>query len=300
MCTALRTAGLSAEILELDRQLPTKLLEGDYDVAFPVTHGPLGEDGCLQGLLEVLDVPYVGADVRASAAAAHKPTAKKLFAAAGLPLAQGATAHRRDGAAASAARLLEQLGSKLVLKPASGGSAIGVQRLLGDSTVVEVEQALSAAFEVSDEVLVEQLMVGQEVTCGVLDLDEGPLALPPTLVRSVGSDWYDFRARYATGGSQHECPAQLPPEIYEMVQRCAVGAHRAVGARDLSRVDFVVMESSVVVLEVNTLPGMTATSNYPEAAGVYGIPFPDLCARFVRQALSRGNRTVPKVEPIPD
>jgi D-alanine-D-alanine ligase len=291
---------MTADILELDAQLPAALLAGGYRVAFPIAHGPLGEDGCLQGLLEVLGIPYVGSGVLASAVAAHKPTAKRLFEAAGLPTAPGVLARRGDDLAALGRDVLERFGCELVLKPASGGSAIGVQRLLGQRSAEEIASALESAIALSSEVLVEKLAAGREVTCGVIETDAGTRALPPTLIRSVSSDWYDFRARYAAGGSQHECPAKLPSELYGKVQQCAVGAHCAVGARDLSRVDFVVLEDEVVVLEVNTLPGMTATSNYPEAAQVDGIDFPELCRLFVERTLARPARDVPTVEQIPE
>jgi D-alanine-D-alanine ligase len=258
----------------------------------------LGEDGCLQGLLEIMGLPYVGSGPRASALAAHKPSAKVLFQAAGLPLARGVLVERSEGASDAARRVARELGLSVVLKPASGGSAIGVVRLPA-AGVSDLERGLERVFEL-DDVLVECFHSGREVTCGVLETDAGTAALPPTLIEAQASDWYDFRSRYQAGGSTHTCPAPLGDEIVAEVQSIAVAAHRALGARDLSRVDFVVEPSgAVLLLEVNTLPGMTQTSNFPEAAAVSGVPFPELCAMLCRRAWRRPRRVTPTVMNMP-
>ncbi len=283
-----RAANWDAELVELDTQLATSL--AGVDVAFPIAHGALGEDGCLQGMLEVLGVPYVGADVRASAMAAHKPTAKALFAARGLPLAQGSLVARAKLADLSSQvnELLTTLGKDLVVKPASGGSAIGVA-LLRATNAAELAQALEAALQ-TDDALVEQLHEGHEVTCAVLERAGVPEALNPTRIYAQAAQWYDFRSRYGTGGSRHECPAQLPEAVFRRVQEVAVNAHLALGCRDLSRVDFVVTDQGPILLEVNTLPGMTPTSLFPEAAAASGIEFPELCDLLLKNALNRPSK----------
>lgn len=294
VCAALLEAGHEAEVIELDRELAVGLTAKDWDVVFPVTHGPLGEDGCLQGLLEVLDLPYVGSGVLASAIAASKPHAKTFFAKAGLPLAEDAHVQRGEDLAARAVELRNALGGGLVVKPASGGSAIATTRVRADDDDAQLVAALAQALDVDRVALVEQFIVGKEVTCGVLENEEGePQALPPTLILSKAAEWYDFKSRYAAGGSEHQCPAPLDPALTKRVQQIAVAAHRAVGARDLCRADFVVGDAGPVLLEVNTLPGMTATSLYPEAAGVAGVAFPVLCDRLVRRAAARGLRERP-------
>lgn len=301
---ALVDAGYQVQRIELHAALPSELWdttrgEGRFDVVFPVTHGPLGEDGCLQGLLEVLDLPYVGSDVRASAIAAHKPTAKVLFTRAGLPVADERVVRRDEDPAEAARSVLTTLGDRLVIKPASGGSAIGVRRFEQGVSVEELTQALSEALS-TDHVLAERFHAGMEVTCGVLADEDGERALPPTLIHAKANEWYDFTSRYRQGGSDHQCPAPFDPELTGRVQSLALGAHRAVGARDLSRVDFVVAPNGqVTVLEVNTLPGMTATSNYPEAALAVGISFAELCDRLVRNALRRPRRIPPVALAIP-
>lgn len=300
---ALRTAGCHAETIELDAGLPAALLSGAFDVVFPTTHGPLGEDGCLQGLLEVIGVPYVGSGVLGSATAASKPAAKRCFRAFGLPLAGERVVHQGEVEQVDLEQLLDELGPSLVVKPASGGSSIGVQRLGAETRATDLRAALLRSFEVDPEALIESFVSGLEVTCGVLERDDGAVAFPPTLIHSNAAEWYDFKSRYATGGSRHVCPAPLSAQRLARVQQVAVAAFRAVSARDLARMDFVVPEDEgqdVTLLEVNTLPGMTATSLFPEAAAVAGYTFPELCLHLARRARARPARYVPDEVPLPD
>ena len=301
---ALSTKGHEAVAVELEATLGQRLSEARFDVVFPVTHGPLGEDGCLQGLLEVLGLPYVGSGVLASALAMSKPHAKAQFRSVGLPVAPDAVVGAGEDLRVMARRARSQLGPAVVVKPAASGSALGVSRVAASDPDDALVLALERALESGSYALVERFVVGQEVTCGVLEDDEGrPRALPPTLILPRASDWYDFRSRYADGGSEHRCPAPFSSILTQSVQRVAVEAHAALGARDLSRVDFVVGdgddEQALTLLELNTLPGMTATSNFPEAAAVSGVPFVELCDRLVRRAHARPARRPPSVEPMP-
>jgi D-alanine-D-alanine ligase len=290
---ALEASGHRVVRLELDPFLADSLRTGGYEVVFPACHGAVGEDGSLQGLLEVMDLPYVASGVLASALAMNKRTAKLLFAAAGLPIARGLTLRKGEGDATRAAeRVIAELGAKVVVKPESSGSAIGVARFADGGDVASLAEAIAAAWQVDDGALVEPFAPGREVTCGVIDAGpDGALleatALPPTEIRSPNDAFYTYQARYAPGRSEHLCPAPLG-DLTKRVQEVAVAAHRALGCRDLSRVDFVVGEDAVTLLEVNTLPGFTDTSLYPEAAGVMGIPMPELCHRFAMAALRRG------------
>lgn len=290
---ALTTAGHRVATLELDRFLSESLRSGGYDVAFPVSHGALGEDGSLQGMLEVVELPYVGSGVLASALAMDKGVAKVLFANAGLPVARGQIVAQGGSLRACASEVLGALGSALVVKPAASGSALGVMRLPA-ATAETLEAALENALRTSKHALVEQFVTGAEVTCGVLDCDGEVVALPPTEIESPFDAFYTYEARYAKGRSVHHCPARFDTHTLREIQRVAVEAHRALGCRDLSRVDFVVgpaadgAASNVVLLEVNTLPGFTATSLYPEAAQVHGLSFPDLCNRLALSAYRRG------------
>lgn len=318
---ALESAGHRVRRVELDAGLSEALRAGSFDVAFPITHGAFGEDGCLQGLLELAALPYVGADVLGSAVAMNKPMAKLAFAAAGLPLAKGIAFSRGDGTPERlAARARAEIGPRLVVKPAANGSAIGVARLDEDATDGDVARAIEAAFAVGERALVEHFTRGREVTCGVLDLHPslladprvaavgalsagGPVAFPPTEILAPSDAFYTYEARYAPGRSRHVCPPDLPPEVVARVREVAVAAHRALGVRDLCRADFVVGDTDdphrVTLLEVNTLPGFTDTSLYPEAAGVLGLSVPTLCDLLVQGALRRGPTPRNEGRPLP-
>lgn len=292
---ALASAGHDTVTLELDGRLPAELLGWRPDVVFPVTHGPLGEDGCLQGLLEVLDLPYVGSGVLASALAADKNAAKVAFAASGLPLAASVLLEEAPADSALPELLDElrgRLGGSFVVKPRGGGSAIGVTILDADAAAEALGDALRVVFEIDTAALLETFWKGAEVTCGVLEDAAGePTALPPTLIRARAAGWYDFRSKYGSGGSEHLCPAPLDATLTRRIQQTAIAAHRALGARDLSRTDFIVTESGeFIVLELNSLPGMTGTSLFPEAAAAQGVSFPDLCDGLVRRAAARPRR----------
>ncbi len=294
IAAALGEGGHRVVRLELGPFLPESLRTGAYDVVFPAVHGAVGEDGSLQGLLEVLDLPYVGSGVLGSALAMDKSRARVVFAAAGLPIAAGILAVRgRDGALEAAERALRGVSRRLVVKPCTGGSGIGVARFDEGASASDVARAIEAAWDLSEGALLEHFARGREITCGVVELAGGkPVALPPTEVTSPHDAFYTFEARYAPGRSVHACPAPLGDELTRRVQEVAVRAHEALGCRDLSRVDFVVGDaedvSAVALLEVNTLPGFTATSLYPEAAAVAGTPLPALVDGLARAAHARG------------
>ena len=306
VASALRSAGHTVDQIELAPVLARELLVGNHDVVFPVVHGRHGEDGALQGLLEVLGLPYVGSCVLACALAADKVQAKHLFRMHNLPVAEQVVLRVDDDRDASIRALREQFALGVAVKPASQGSAIGVSlvRDLGETSALH--HALEEAFRYDEVVLCERLVVGREVTCGVIDTPSlGSFrALPVTEIFSHASSWYDFRSKYATGGSVHECPASLPSSVFERVQSIACAAHRALGCRDFSRVDFVVGDGSdadaVTLLEVNVIPGMTATSLYPEAVAATGIEFSALCDGLVRGAVERWRSHSVEARPMPD
>ncbi len=296
---ALEEAGHAPSLLELDAALPSRLL--GHDVVFPLVHGALGEDGCLQGLCEILELPYVGSGVLASALAMDKIAAKVAFRGAGLPVARENIVRRGDVGAASQVRAA--LGPAVAVKPSAAGSAIGVRLVRPGAPTSALEDAIAEALRYDDVALCEELVVGREVTCGVTDattLFAGPRALPPTEILAKRGDFYDFSSKYAPSGSEHVCPAELPAGCAARVQELALAAHRALGCRDLSRADFIVGDTPdrVVLLEVNTLPGMTATSLFPEAMARAGVAFPAMCDALVRAAELRGGarRRVPVPE----
>jgi D-alanine-D-alanine ligase len=299
---ALQEAGHITEVIELDASLAVRLHSDAFDVVFPIVHGYLGEDGCLQGLLEVMGVPYVGSSVLASALAMSKPHAKAQFSRVGLPIAKDAIVRRGDELQLRAKEIRASLGRAVVVKPGAGGSAIGVEPVAEDAEDGALVAALERALALDPEVLVETFLRGKETTCAVLEREDGVArALPPTLIEPQAAGWYDFRSKYAPGGSVHRCPPPYSPSLIEQIQRAAEAAHRVLGCRDLSRVDFVVDDDEGVftVLEVNTLPGMTAMSLFPEAAGVAGITFPALCDLLVRRAHARPKNVAQVGVPMP-
>jgi len=289
---ALEQASHDVTRLELDPTVCERLRTGGFDVVFPAVHGAVGEDGSLQGALELLCLPYVGSDVLASALAMNKVRSRVVLAAAGCPVAAGLAFERGGSSMRCAEKARAVLGGAVVVKPASSGSAIGVARLEATAPDEDVARALEAAWALDDVALVEVFARGREVTCSVLDVGEsGPRVLAATEIISPHDAFYTYEARYAPNRSVHHCPASLG-DLTRVIHDAACAAHKALGCRDLSRVDFIVGDSAetLVVLEVNTIPGMTETSLYPEAARVAGVSFPELCTRLVENARRRGPR----------
>jgi D-alanine-D-alanine ligase len=284
---ALSASGHEVSLLELDRGTARALLELAPDVVFPVLHGPPGEDGTVQGFLEMLGLPYVGSGVSGSALAMDKHLAKFVFRAAGLPVADDWLIAAGSDPATAAADVRGALGDRIVVKPLRQGSAIGVTRLPNGG---DAAPAIAAALAFGHGVLIERFVPGREITVGVLDLHGAAArALPVIEIRTAADEWYDFTNRYAPGRSQHVMPPDLPGDALARLQAIALEAHRALGLRDLSRADFLVTDlNEIVLLEVNSLPGMTPTSLYPEAAAAIGYPFEKLTDALIRSALARG------------
>jgi D-alanine-D-alanine ligase len=286
---ALEEGGHLVTRLELDPTVCERLRVGAFDVVFPVVHGAVGEDGSLQGVLEVLDLPYVGSDVLASALAMNKAMARVVLSAAGCPIARGGAVKRGSASALACARRARATLGAIVVKPASSGSAIGVTRLAAAKPDGDVAAAIDEAWKLDDTAIVEELVEGREVTCSVLDVEGAPRVLAATEIASPNDAFYTYEARYAPNRSVHTCPALLGDALTQEVHEAALAAHVALGCRDLSRADFIVGERAVL-LEVNTLPGMTATSLYPEAARAVGMSFSKLCSALVENARTRGPR----------
>jgi len=277
--------------VELDADAPQTLINLKPDVVFPALHGPPGEDGTVQGLLEMLALPYVGSEVQPSAFAMDKAVAKALFRRAELPVAADCV-FRADrssadlGAHRFAADIESTLGTKVVIKPMQQGSALGVTPLPDGGDLVA---ALTDAFALGDQVLVEPFVVGREITVGVLDLHaQAAIAHPVIEIVTADNQWYDYTNRYAAGASSHLVPASIDDRVTLELQRIAVTAHQVLGLRDLSRADFILPEDGKpVLLEVNTLPGMTPTSLYPDGAKALGLDFPQLLSALVESAAKR-------------
>jgi D-alanine-D-alanine ligase len=243
------------------------------DVVFPALHGPFGEDGTVQGLLELLDVPYVGAGVLASSLSMDKALFKDLMAAHGVPQVDYAVV--RDGAGPGS------LGPPVFVKPARLGSSVGISRAISE---VELERGLALAFEHDPVVVVERMATGMEVECSVLGNRDPEASTPGEIVIRTG-DWYDYEAKYTDGGMELVVPARTPH--LEEVRRLAMEVFKIVGCSGMARVDFFVTDEGVLVNELNTIPGFTATSVYAKLWEASGVPYPELLDRLLKLALER-------------
>ncbi len=283
---ALEGRGHEVSVVELDAALVDALRDSPPDVVLPMLHGPPGEDGTVQGLLTMLELPFVGSGVLGSAVAMDKHVAKALFRQAGLPVADDVLIEAGAEAEAAARAVAVELGDRVVVKPLRQGSALGVTPLPdGGDLIAPLREALAFG----DGVLVERFHAGREITVGVLD-EHGaqPLALPVIEIVVAAEEWYDYTNRYTPGRSEHVIPAPLPNGQLQELERLAVRAHQCLGLRDLSRADFIVGDDGIWILEVNALPGMTPTSLYPDACRAIGIDFGELAERLAESALRRG------------
>ena len=258
----------------------------DVDVVFPVLHGPFGEDGTIQGLLELADLPYVGPGVLASAAGMDKEFTKKLLAAEGLP--QGDYVVLRRGRATLTDDERERLGLPVFVKPARAGSSLGVSRV---DDWADLDAAIAVARKADPKVLVEAAMIGREIECGVLEYPDGRLEASPTAEIHVadGYDFYDFSAKYLDDVATFDIPAHLSDEVSTQIRDLAIRAFQALDAQGLARVDFFVTDAGrVVINEVNTMPGFTPISMYPRMWGQAGLAYPELLTILIRTAIARG------------
>jgi D-alanine-D-alanine ligase len=262
---------------------------GAVDVVFPVLHGPYGEDGTVQGLLEMAGVPYVGSGVLASAAAMDKAVAKRLLKSAGLPVAPAVVVRSRrwETDRNGVVDEVRALDLPVFVKPARGGSSIGITKV---SDLADLPAAVEDALRCDPKVLVEAAVAGREIELGILeDLDGRPQASVPAEVRIAdGYEFYDFEAKYLDA-AEPDIPADLPAEVTEQLQAMARGAYDALDCEGLARVDFFVgPEGELTVNEVNTMPGFTPTSMYPRMWAASGVDYPELVDRLVQAALRRG------------
>lgn len=278
---ALMEAGFQVTMLDpAENDDLKRLIDGDFDVAFLCLHGKYGEDGTVQGLLEVIGLPYTGSGVWSSALAMDKSKAKLYYEKEGIPTPPSVTL--QAGCESDIPSVVEKLGGRCVVKPGTEGSALGVFIVEG---VDEIREAIEKAFDIDDEVLVERYIRGTELTVAVVgDADE--LEALPIIEIVPTSDFYDYESKYAPGGSQHICPAPLDADTTALVKDLAVRAHKALSCSGVSRSDFILDDAgSCWILETNTIPGMTGTSLLPDAARAAGISFPELCTRLIEIAL---------------
>ncbi|MGA1868309.1 MAG: D-alanine--D-alanine ligase [bacterium] len=274
---ALCTRGWKAIGIDMTRDIAFILREQAIDIAFIALHGPYGEDGTIQGLLDIMGIPYTGAHVCASALAMNKLMSKRIFQALELPTPDFWIEDNPH------INKLEKggempFGYPLIVKPASGGSTIGVSIV---NCATEYHSALQEAFSYDRCVLVEQYIEGRELSVGILDNE----AFPVIEIRPK-SGFYDYKAKYTQGETEYFIPAELEPHLYRFFQELAVKAYKGLGCRGIARIDFRLdRQNNPFILELNTIPGMTETSLVPKAAKHIGMDFPELVERILMQAL---------------
>lgn len=277
---ALEAEGYRVSRVDVQRDITEVLSRLRPDVAFNALHGPYGEDGCIQGVLEIFEIPYTHSGVLASALAMNKPKAKDVMKAAGIPVSESVLVHRLEAAKDHV------IAPPYVVKPPNEGSSFGVIIVNADAPHPP-QQLYADDWPHGDIVMVERYVGGRELTCGVRG--DQPLDVIDILTEDR---FYDYHAKYAAGGSKHVLPAQLLPDVYQNVRMLALRAHQALGCRGVSRADFRYDDrpsgtGELICLEVNTQPGMTATSLVPEMAAYAGMDFRGLVRWIVEDATCR-------------
>lgn len=279
---ALRSKGYDVAVIDLE---PAKIIEQlnscHADAVFNAVHGLYGEDGCLQGILEMLGVPYTGSGVLASAVAMDKVASKRIFQASAIPTPR-CLILCEDDETDPIAEILDKFSLPVVVKPAAQGSSIGVVIVKQRE---ELEPALETAFKYGHEVLVEEFIPGKEITVAVMMLDGHAEALPViNIVPHSGT--YDFKSKYTKGETEYLVPAPIGEEATRKAQEAALQAYKIIGCRGVARADLILDEKGdIFLLEINTVPGMTETSLVPKAAASKGLSFPELCEKILLSAI---------------
>jgi len=264
------------------------LLDSDIQILFPVVHGTWGEDGTLQGLCEMLDLPYVGADVTASAISMDKLQCKRLLLSCGIPVVdyESVTAAQMRQSAGDCLRRLERLPLPVFVKPSCGGSSVGVRRV---DRRQDLGQALEFALQFDDAVVVEEGIRGRELECSVLGDEELEASVVGEIV--PGNEFYDYEDKYLQDEADLRLPAELPEAVAQQVRDAAIRAFATVGGAGMARVDFLLADDGTLyVNEINTLPGFTRISMYPKLWDLSGLPLPDLVQRLVEIGVARHHR----------
>lgn len=281
---ALLEKGYNAVSIDLEPlNFMEQLKTAGAEIVFNAIHGKFGEDGLLQGALELLDIPYTGSGVLASAAAMDKGLSKRLFLAAGISTPRSHIYSKHDDNGDLAGEIVREFGVPVVVKPTDQGSSIGVVIV---EEKAQLPQALEEAFRYGDHVLVEEFIKGRELTVAIMG-NSDPRALP--VIEIVPhSGRYDYQSKYTKGATEYIVPARLADDITRLVQTEAVAAFKVLGCRGVSRVDVMLGQNDKpYVLEVNTIPGMTVTSLVPKAAAAEGMSFADLCEQILHMALEK-------------
>lgn len=269
---AIKNLGLNAVLIDVNKNVAEKLKKEKIDIAYITLHGKPGEDGTIQGMLEIMRIPYTGCGVFASSATIDKIISKKIFDYAKIPTAKWTVIEKL--------KPFKEIELPVVVKPASQGSAIGISIVKNKK---EFEKAVKLAFKYEDRILVEKYIKGMEVTAGVLN----GKALPVIEIVPKGK-FYDFKSKYTVGQSTHIIPARLPEKVLNKIQNIAIKVYNEFMCNGICRVDMIVdKDNNIYVLEVNTLPGMTKTSLFPDAAKNIGMSFENLVLEILKSAIKK-------------
>ncbi len=274
---ALRRLGFNnAELVVVDENIAETLKNGNYDYAYNALHGKYGEDGCIQGILEILKIPYTGCGVMASAVCMHKEYTKRILSTTDIPLIKSVYVQKGE----DVVEKTKNLKYPLITKPVCEGSSFGMTKV---NTPDELQAAYEEAAKYNPDVLIEEYLVGVGCTVGVLEQDGKPFATEILELRPK-NEWYDYEAKYTKGMTEFILPAELSPEMTQQVKDFAVKAYKTAGCSGVSRVDFLVVDNIPYVLEINTSPGMTETSDLPAQSEVMGIDYDNLVLLILNSA----------------
>lgn len=265
----------NVELIDVDKNIAQTLMNKCIEVAYIALHGKYGEDGCIQGLLEILGIAYTGCGPMASAISMDKHMTKQALCSSGIPLIKSISFNSADEAKKGI-----ELSYPVMVKPATEGSSIGMTKVENPETLYE---AVVKAFECASSVMIEEFLVGASITIGVLDMDGTTIATPILELRPK-TEWYDYEAKYTKGMTEFILPAELSDEVTKLSQNYAIKAHKSVMASGMSRVDFLVVGDVPYLLEINTIPGMTDTSDLPAQSAEIGISYDDLVQIILNSA----------------
>ena len=279
---ALKKVGFQAEILDpASKEDWIKLLTSDFDIAYNALHGKFGEDGTIQSVLEMLNIPYTGPGIYPCRKSMNKNITKSLYRLAGLPTPESFGLARGDDI--TYLECVERLGPKFVIKPATEGSSVGAHMIHKED---EFKPGLEDAFKYDDEIIVESFIEGREFTVPVLG-NRDAKALPVIEIVPKAA-FYDFASKYDQGGAEHICPAHIAPDTARAMKEAALGAHKVLKADGLSRSDFMMdKDDNIYLIETNAIPGMTKTSLFPDSAAAEGMSYEELCTEIVYLGLER-------------
>lgn len=269
------------ELLDVNPQIGQALAEKKIEIAYIALHGKYGEDGCIQGLLELMGIPYTGCRVAASALTMNKALTKSILKDAGLPVIDSVVF---KSGSVNGKPVEMNLSYPVMVKPINEGSSIGMSKV---DKAEDLKDALKIGFQYADEVMVEQYVFGKSLTVGVVEVNGQPKVTPILELRPTQSEWYDLEAKYTEGGTEFILPAELSAETTKAIQDATLQAHLAAGCRGVSRIDFVVDgDNKFYILEINTIPGMTNLSDLPAQAKAMGIGYDELVECILKTAVS--------------